>query len=249
VTLVGKHNLSAVEGTSLGFPSAARQLFNLKPSGRALAIAGLVCLFLLSSPGAGAQSFQDLPDAPKPKLSQQKVFDLETVTELELVAGSLAADAMSTEKAMEFNNSSVGCGVRGPHCQRFGEGNPIARVFVRNRAGTGLYFGGVFALDVYSTYLLRKHHHPRIARIMNLGFAALEGVQAGKNYAYVNSNGLEFLLHHPSGTAAASISRGHVPTQLQPQGVTDCPTDSQPCPAPLPTGHCNAVSCTNGSPQ
>jgi hypothetical protein len=166
-----------------------------------LAIAGLLALLTLTSPRAGAQG---LPDAPKPKVSQQKLFDLETVTELELVAGSLAADAMSTEKLLEFNHSSVGCGVLPPHCQRRRDGNPIARVFVRNRAGTGLYFGGVFALDVYSTYLLRKHHHPRIARVTNLTLAALEGAIAGRNYASVNNSNLEFLLHHPFAVAGRS---------------------------------------------
>ena len=122
---------------------------------------------------------QTLPEPPK-----SKIFDRETVIELGFVAGSLSADAMSTQKFYEF-----------PHA--FQEPNPLARPFVKSRAGDAAWFGGAFALDVTGTYLLRKHHHPKIARWINVGLSLYETALAARNYTFVNHSNEECGLHHP----------------------------------------------------
>lgn len=50
------------------------------------------------------------------------------------------------------------------HC----EYDPIARPFVKNRAGLVAYFSASAAVKIAVPYELRKHHHGKIARVLEV---------------------------------------------------------------------------------
>ena len=138
-------------------------------------------IFLSVSVYAKAQTAQPLPEAPTPK-----IWDATTIFELSALAGAASADALSTQRLFEFP-------------KEFGEANPLAKPFVHTRYGQGLLSGFSFAGDVYGTYLLRKHNHPRYAHIANWSIIALESVLAVHNYRQVLNSNVECGFHHPVG--------------------------------------------------
>lgn len=161
--------------------TARGKAFRSSSVGLALFLLALLLMFTTNK-CAG----QDLPTAPRPK-----AFDRETIGELALVAGSLAADGYASQRIYEFPRA-------------FAEPNPLARPFVRTRQGTALYFGSAFALDVTTTYFLRKHGHTRLAHFANFGLIALESVMAYRVNHGVTTSNEECGLHHPVRGCIAS---------------------------------------------
>jgi len=109
----------------------------------------LVVLVLTVS--AAAQSFvapsSSLPDAP----SQHRFWTFETSVNTGILAGLVAADAISTQRGLE---------------KGYREANPIMRPFVTRgtigqAAGSALGFGAAMG----TVYLLHKTHHHKAERI------------------------------------------------------------------------------------
>ena len=112
----------------------------------------LVVLLLTIS--AAAQSFvapssslSSLPDAP----SQHRFWTFETTMNTGILAGLVAADAISTQRGLE---------------KGYREANPIMRPFVTRgavgqAAGSALGFGAAMG----TVYLLHKTHHHKAERI------------------------------------------------------------------------------------
>src|SRR2546430_9802584 len=111
---------------------------------------GLLILLLLTV-SAAAQNFvtpsSSLPDAP----SEHRFWTLETKVNTGILAGLVAADAITTQRGLE---------------QGYREANPIMRPFVtRGAAGqaTGSALG--FGAAIGTVYLLHKTHHHKAERI------------------------------------------------------------------------------------
>jgi len=109
----------------------------------------LVIVLLVS--GAAAQNFvassPTLPDAP----SGHRFWSFETTVSTGVLAGLVAADAVTTQRGLE----------RGYH-----EVNPVMRPFVTNgtagqAAGSAMGFGAALG----TVYLLHKTHHHKAERI------------------------------------------------------------------------------------
>ena len=110
----------------------------------------LLALLVLTA-SAAAQNFvapsSTLPDAP----SQHHFWTLETKINTGILAGLVAADAISTQRGLE---------------QGYREANPIMRPFVTRgtvgqTAGSALGFGAAIG----TVYVLHKTHHHKAERI------------------------------------------------------------------------------------
>jgi len=106
---------------------------------------------LLLTVSAAAQNFvapsSSLPDAP----SQHRFWTFETTVNTGILAGLVAADAVSTQRGLE---------------KGYREANPIMRPFVTRgtvgqAAGSALGFGAAMG----TVYLLHKTHHHKAERI------------------------------------------------------------------------------------
>ena len=106
---------------------------------------------LMFTATAAAQNFvapsSPLPDAP----SQHRFWTFETTVNTGILAGLVAADAVSTQRGLE---------------KGYREANPIMRPFVTRgtvgqAAGSALGFGAAMG----TVYLLHKTHHHKAERI------------------------------------------------------------------------------------
>ena len=110
----------------------------------------LLALLVLTA-SAAAQNFvapsSTLPDAP----SQHHFWTLETKINTGILAGLVAADAISTQRGLE---------------QGYREANPIMRPFVtRGTAGQAAGSALGFGAAIGTVYVLHKTHHHKAERI------------------------------------------------------------------------------------
>ncbi len=128
----------------------------------------LLALLLLTA-SAAAQNFatpSSLPDAP----SQHHFWTLETKINTGILAGLVAADAITTQRGIE---------------QGYREANPIMRPFVtRGTAGQTVGSALGFGAGLGTIYLLHKTNHHKAERIaMRLMIGVQSAVVANNFFA------------------------------------------------------------------
>ena len=111
-----------------------------------------------------ASAFVVLKTPPKP----HRFFDVQNSLGLTAMAGSLIADALSTQKGLAYPN--------------FHEMNPLARPFVQTRLGAAAYSAGSFALLAGAAYAMHKTHHHKLEHIFPFAVAGWEGFLSARNY-------------------------------------------------------------------
>ncbi|HET9182971.1 MAG TPA: hypothetical protein VFP59_12615 [Candidatus Angelobacter sp.] len=111
----------------------------------------------------------------KPRTSDMahSFFDRKNCTAFGFLAAGLTGDALSTQK---------GLGLPG-----FREMNPIARPFVKSRAGAAVYSAISFALMGGGMYLAHKTNHHKLERVLPLVIAGWEGFLAARNYHLISA--------------------------------------------------------------
>jgi len=109
----------------------------------------------------------------KPKAEQPHRFiDRTNALAFAALAGSLTADALSTQKGLAY--------------PRFHEMNPLARPFVQTRTGAAFYTAGSFALLGGGMYLAHKTNHHKLEKITPFVIAGWEAFLAGRNYHLIS---------------------------------------------------------------
>lgn len=111
-----------------------------------------------------------LKTPPKP----HRFFDVQNSLGLTAMAGSLIADALSTQKGLAFPN--------------FHEMNPLARPFVQTRSGAAAYSAGSFALLAGAAYAMHKTHHHKLEHVFPFAVAGWEGFLSARNYHVIAAN-------------------------------------------------------------
>ncbi|HEY6248661.1 MAG TPA: hypothetical protein VI685_01805 [Candidatus Angelobacter sp.] len=127
----------------------------------------LLFLVLMWCPWALAGDESERPAAPEPKPAH-RFLDLKNSLAISSFAVTLAGDSLSTQKGLARPGYS--------------EINPIARLFVRSRAGAVVYSAGSFGLVTGGMYLAHKTGHHKLERIVPFGLAAWEGFMTARNY-------------------------------------------------------------------
>ena len=109
----------------------------------------------------------------RPKAEQPHRF-IDRTNSLAFVAlaGSLTADALSTQKGLAY--------------PQFHEMNPLARPFVQTRTGAAFYTAGSFAFFTGGMYLAHKTSHHKLEKITPFVMAGWEAFLAGRNYHLIN---------------------------------------------------------------
>lgn len=130
-----------------------------------------------------------LPEAPAPVVTanaveglvvlktqkpQHRFFDVENSLGLSLMASSLIADSVSTQKALAYPG--------------FHEVNPLARPFMNSRSGAAAYTAGSFAFLAGTAYLMHKTHHHKLEHIFPFAVAGWEGFLAAHNYHVISTH-------------------------------------------------------------
>jgi hypothetical protein len=88
------------------------------------------------------------------------------------MAGSLTADALSTQRGLAL--------------PRFHEMNPLARPFVQTRTGAAFYTAGSFAFLSGGMYLAHKTNHHKLEKITPFVISGWEAFLATRNYHLVS---------------------------------------------------------------
>jgi hypothetical protein len=88
------------------------------------------------------------------------------------LAGSLSADALSTQRGLAL--------------PRFHEMNPLARPFVQTRTGAAFYTAGSFAFLSGGMYLAHKTSHHKLEKITPFVISGWEAFLAARNYHLVS---------------------------------------------------------------
>jgi hypothetical protein len=89
------------------------------------------------------------------------------------LAGSLTADALSTQRGLAY--------------ARFHEMNPIARPFVQTRTGAAFYSAGSFAFMTGGMYLAHKTNHHKLEKITPFVISGWEAFLAARNYHLISN--------------------------------------------------------------
>jgi hypothetical protein len=140
-------------------------------------MAGMLLCASLSSLAAA----DDLPEAPSavpakatrpPEKAPHKFFDLKNSLAISAMAAGLTGDALSTQRGLADPNMR--------------EINPIARPFVRSRAGAAAYSAAGFALLTGGMYAAHKTEHHKLERIFPFAFAGWEGFLTWHNYREIS---------------------------------------------------------------
>lgn len=121
-----------------------------------------------------AQPVLMAPVAITTKKSEQPhgFFDRTNSLAFVALAGSLTADALSTQKGLSF--------------PQFHEMNPLARPFVQTRTGAAFYTAGSFAFLTGGMYLAHKTNHHKLEKITPFVIAGWEAFLSGRNYHLIN---------------------------------------------------------------
>ena len=104
----------------------------------------------------------------KAQAPQHRFFDVRNSLGLSLMASSLIADSVSTQKALAYPG--------------FHEVNPLARPFMNTRGGAAAYTAGSFALLAGTAYVMHKTNHHKLEHIFPFAVAGWEGFLAAHNY-------------------------------------------------------------------
>jgi hypothetical protein len=112
---------------------------------------------------------------PKTAPPEHKFLDLRNSLAFSAVAASLTADSLSTQKGLAYPG--------------FYEMNPLARPFVKTRAGGAAYSAASFSLLAGAMYVAHKTHHHRVERILPFAVAGWEGLLSARNYHVINTRG------------------------------------------------------------
>lgn len=129
-----------------------------------------------------------LPEAPAPVTAnaveglvvlktqkpQHRFFDVQNSLGLSLMASSLIADSVSTQKALAYPG--------------FHEMNPVARPFMSSRGGAAAYTAGSFAVLAGTAYLMHKTNHHKLEHIFPFAVAGWEGFLAAHNYHVISTH-------------------------------------------------------------
>ena len=119
---------------------------------------------LLALPAAAPSALITLKQRPE----THRFFDIKNSFALGAAATSLTADAVSTQQGLAYPG--------------FYEVNPVARPFVKTRAGAAAYSAGSLGLLGSAMYLAHRTHHHRLERILPFALAGWEGLLAARNY-------------------------------------------------------------------
>lgn len=130
-------------------------------------------IFVLLICGSLAFAGNDLekPSAPEPKPAH-RFLDLKNSLAISSFAVALTGDSLSTQKGLARPG--------------YTEINPVARPFVRSRAGAIIYSTGSFGLVTGGMYLAHKTGHHKLERIVPFGLAAWEGFMTVRNYHVIS---------------------------------------------------------------
>jgi hypothetical protein len=96
--------------------------------------------------------------------------------------GTHAADWASTEQCLRTSQEQVKAGFVGL-CHE----GLLPTTLVESKVGLGAYEATTAGLEIYSQYVLTKHHHGRIARIAQLANIAGTGYVVVHNYLTVHA--------------------------------------------------------------
>lgn len=135
----------------------------------------------------------NLPEKPA-----HKFFDRENLTLLTTSATSLAADGYTTQKLQDFRFPVWILMPDGhQHGTTWTEANPLARPFIRTRAGTSLYFLASFGTETAGMGLLHKTRHHRLERLLPLLVTGTEAFYVLRNARQINY--LQYNYHRYGG--------------------------------------------------
>jgi len=131
----------------------------------------LIFAVLIWAPLAFAGDDSEQPSAPEPKPAH-RFLDLKNSLAISSFAVTLTGDSLSTQKGLARPG--------------YTEINPVARPFVRSRAGAVIYSTGSFGLVTGGMYLAHKTGHHKLERIVPFGLAAWEGFMTVRNYYVIS---------------------------------------------------------------
>ena len=131
----------------------------------------LIFVLLIWGSLAFAGNDPEKPSAPEPKPAH-RFLDLKNSLAISSFAVALTGDSLSTQKGLARPG--------------YTEINPVARPFVRSRAGAIIYSTGSFGLVTGGMYLAHKTGHHKLERIVPFGLAAWEGFMTVRNYYVIS---------------------------------------------------------------
>lgn len=131
----------------------------------------LIFVLLICGSLAFAGNDSEKPAAPEPKPAH-RFLDLKNSLAISSFAVALTGDSLSTQKGLARPG--------------YTEINPVARLFVRSRAGAIIYSTGSFGLVTGGMYLAHKTGHHKLERIVPFGLAAWEGFMTARNYYVIS---------------------------------------------------------------
>ena len=131
----------------------------------------LILVLLICGSLAFAGNDSEKPSAPEPKPAH-RFLDLKNSLAISSFAVALTGDSLSTQKGLAWPG--------------YTEINPVARPFVRSRAGAIIYSTGSFGLVTGGMYLAHKTGHHKLERIIPFGLAAWEGFMTARNYYVIS---------------------------------------------------------------
>jgi len=97
-----------------------------------------------------------------------KFFDVRNSLGVSVMASSLIADALSTQKALAYPG--------------FREMNPLARPFVQTRSGAAVYSAGSFAVLTGAMFAAHKTNHHKFEHVFPFAVAGWEAALSARNY-------------------------------------------------------------------
>jgi hypothetical protein len=129
-------------------------------------------------PEPAAAPVNALPAAPSAMITPKKApstdhkfFSPANSLALGSLAAGLSADALSTQKGLAYPG--------------FSEMNPLARPFVKSRAGAAIYSAGSFGLLATGMYVAHRTRHHKLERILPFAVAGWEGLLSFRNYQVI----------------------------------------------------------------
>jgi hypothetical protein len=131
------------------------------------AVAAPAALPVLTAPPAAPSALITLKQRPE----THRFFDVMNSFALSAVAASLTADALSTQKGLSYPG--------------FYEINPVARPFVKTRAGAAAYSAASLGLVAGGMYLAHRTHRHKLERILPFAVAGWEGLLSVRNYRVI----------------------------------------------------------------
>lgn len=163
---------ASAQATFTGEPEEATRIAAANTSSRNLPPAQPMIATARDASPAEPVMIAPVAIATKKSERPHRFFDRTNSLGFAAMAGSLTADALSTQRGLAF--------------PRFHEMNPLARPFVQTRTGAAFYTAGSFAFLSGGMYLAHKTNHHKLEKITPFVISGWEAFLAARNYHLVS---------------------------------------------------------------